>query len=113
MHEGEPPDPRSQHHAKLRGYDISDLRARSINISDFEKSDLILAMDGNNAEDCRNMCPPIYHSRINLLTSYCRAHNIDAVPDPYYGGKEHFERVLDIVEDACAGLLISLKSDFL
>jgi len=104
-HIGEPPDPRSQAHARQRGIDMSALRARQVQVSDFAHYDLLLAMDANNLALLRQRCPADQAQRkLRLLTDFCQRHSAQAVPDPYYGGPEGFEQVLDIVEDACEGL---------
>ncbi|MCV2349436.1 low molecular weight protein-tyrosine-phosphatase [Paucibacter sp. Y2R2-4] len=104
-HIGEPPDPRSQAHARQRGIDMSALRARQVQPSDFGHFDLLLAMDANNLALLRQRCPADQtQSKLRLLTEFCLHASAEAVPDPYYGGPEGFEQVLDIVEDACEGL---------
>lgn len=109
-HPGKPPDSRSQHHAALRGYDLSDLRARQVQASDFERHDLILAMDENNLARLRALCPPTHQAKLGLFAGYCRERLARVVPDPYFGGVDGFEEVLDLVEDACAGLLDQLTA---
>ncbi|MBT0569749.1 low molecular weight phosphotyrosine protein phosphatase [Curvibacter sp. CHRR-16] len=104
-HPGEPPDARSQRHAQQRGYQLADLRARQIRQADFEHHDLILVMDWNNLEHVQALCPPEHAHKLRRLTEFCTRHDSDVVPDPYYGGADGFERVLDLVEDACTGLL--------
>jgi protein-tyrosine phosphatase len=104
-HPGSPPDGRSQRHAVKRGYDLSDLRARQIEDADFESFDLILAMDWDNLALIQADCPPRHQAKLRRLTEFCEQHDSDLVPDPYYGGSEGFEDVLDLVEDACDGLL--------
>lgn len=105
FHVGEAPDIRSQHHARLRGYDLSDLRARQLAAIDFEQADLLLAMDWDNLALAEAMCPPAHRRKLRRLTEFCRRHDSPVVPDPYYGGADGFEHVLDLVEDACDGLL--------
>ena len=105
FHVGEAPDIRSQHHARLRGYDLSDLRARQLAAIDFEQADLLLAMDWDNLALAEAMCPPAHRRKLRRLTEFCRRHDSPVVPDPYYGGADGFDRVLDLVEDACDGLL--------
>jgi protein-tyrosine phosphatase len=109
-HPGEPPDPRSQRHARRRGYDLSDLRARCLRPADFEQADLLLVMDDANLTATRAACPPAHQAKLHKLVSFCRVQRGDEVPDPYYGGEAGFERVLDLVEDACDGLLDHLRS---
>jgi protein-tyrosine phosphatase len=108
-HPDAPPDARSQQHAAQRGYDLSDLRARALRASDFERADLILAMDWDNLALVQERCPPQYLAKVRRLTEFCRRHDSPVVPDPYYGGAAGFEAVLDLVEDACDGLLHHLE----
>lgn len=108
-HPGEPPDPRSQRHARRRGYDLSDLRARCLRPSDFEQADLLLVMDGNNLAASLRACPPAHRDKLRKLVSFCGTRVADEVPDPYYGGEAGFEHVLDLVEDACDGLIDHLR----
>ena len=104
-HEGEAPDRRSQQHARLRGYDLSMLRARQLLSKDFETSDLVLVMDWDNLALAEQLCPAHLRHKLRRLTEFCTRHNSPVVPDPYYGGAQGFEQVLDLVEDACEGLL--------
>ena len=104
-HPNSPPDERSQDHAAKRGYDLSDLRARQINAEDFERHDLILVMDWDNLALVQEECPPQHQAKVRRLTEFCIAHDATVVPDPYYGGAAGFDKVLDLVEDACDGLL--------
>lgn len=104
-HPGTPPDERSQAHAIKRGYDLSALRARQISDSDFERHDLILAMDWDNLALIQEECPAEHLGKVRRLTEFCLKHDSPVVPDPYYGGKDGFEHVLDLVEDACEGVL--------
>ncbi len=108
-HTGEPPDGRSQAHALRRGYDLSRLRARQLVAADFERFDLVLAMDDDNLAQAARLCPPARRERLRLLMDYAPAADSAHVPDPYYGGPDGFERVLDLVEAACDGLLSSLQ----
>jgi protein-tyrosine phosphatase len=102
-HVGEPPDRRAVHHAKGRGYDLSAQRARQLRKRDFEEFDVIVAMDRGHLEILLEHCPPQHHGKLRMLVSG------RDVPDPYYGGPEGFERVLDMVEAACLGLLHELS----
>ncbi|MBF5004370.1 low molecular weight phosphotyrosine protein phosphatase [Diaphorobacter sp. NR2-3-3-1] len=104
-HVGEPPDRRSQAHAAQRGYDLSAQRARQLVASDFEKFDLVLVMDDNNEQAARTLCPPAQRHRLMRLTDFCTRFDDKEVPDPYYGGSGGFEHVLNLVEDACTGVL--------
>ena len=80
-------------------------RARQINQTDFEKFDLIFVMDQKNLTDVSSLCPAEHKSKIKMLTDLRVSQNYDMVPDPYYGGPQDFETVLDIVEDAWQGFL--------
>jgi protein-tyrosine phosphatase len=108
-HAGAPPDARSQAHALRRGYDLSPLRARCVVPEDFDRFDLVLAMDDDNLDHVRAICPPARQARVERLTSYAARARAREVPDPYAGGAEGFERVLDLVEDACDGLVAALS----
>ncbi len=108
-HPGEPPDARAQQHATQRGYDLSDLRARALRASDFDTADLILTMDWDNLALVQERCPPQHMGKVRRLTEFCLKHDSPVVPDPYYGGAAGFEAVLDLVEDACEGLLRHLE----
>jgi len=105
FHPGSPPDARSQEHASLRGYDLTHLRARQIQGADFEKFDLILAMDWDNLALVQDLCPPEHQKKLRRLTEFCLQHTNPVVPDPYYDGPSAFEHVLDLVEDASDGLI--------
>ena len=110
-HPGSPPDARSQIHAEKRGYDLSDLRARQITDNDFVDYDLILVMDWDNLALVQDECPSEHLTKVRRLTEFCLVHDTPVVPDPYYGGTQAFDEVLDLVEDACEGLLrhVNLK----
>ena len=108
-HPNSPPDERSQRHAAKRGYDLTDLRARQIRADDFERFDLILVMDMDNLALVQEQCPQAHQHKVRRLTEFCLQHNSNVVPDPYYGGKTGFEDVLDLVEDACEGLIMHVK----
>lgn len=108
-HRGDPPDERSQTHAARRGYDLSALRARQVTAEDFEHYDLILAMDGGHLERLGERCPPAQQHKLQRFTAWCRRHRAHDVPDPYYGGAQGFEQVLDLVEDGCAELLLHIR----
>jgi protein-tyrosine phosphatase len=104
-HVGEPPDARAEQAAKKRGYEIGDLRARQVTADDFRAADLILAMDWENLSMLQQQCPKAYKHKLQLLMRFAGEHDAATVPDPYYGGPEGFNTVLDYVEDACQGLL--------
>ncbi len=108
-HPGSPPDARSQHHAKRRGYDLSSLRARALSEADIERFDWLIVMDDLNYSTVRKRMADEHHHKLRRLTEFCRAHQTREVPDPYYGEREDFERVLDLVEDGCDGLLAHVR----
>ncbi len=107
-HAGEPPDARSIHHGRQRGYELSDLRARPFRRDDFEHADWVLVMDEGHLRQAARLCPPQHAHKLRLLTDFCRLQVAGEVPDPYYGRAPDFEQVLDLVEDACDGLLAHL-----
>jgi len=104
-HIGDPPDARTQRAARLRGYDMSALRGRQVEASDFSHFDYVLAMDQANLSILQRLRPRDTKSHLGLFLEYARRHDAREVPDPYYGGTDGFERVLDLVEDAADGLL--------
>jgi protein-tyrosine phosphatase len=104
-HPDSPPDARSQHHARLRGYELADLRARQIATEDYEHFDLILTMDWDNHALAEERCPPVYRNKVRRLAEFFQKHDNPVVPDPYYGGAGGFEEVLDLIEDGCDGLM--------
>jgi protein-tyrosine phosphatase len=104
-HIGNPPDARARQAAAKRGYDLSPLKARQVNAFDFDRFDRILAMDRDNLDLLRQACPEEHHGKLGLFLEYASRSTNDEVPDPYYGGPEGFERVLDMIEDAADGLL--------
>lgn len=108
-HRGELPDSRMRAHAARRGYNLTH-RSRPVATDDFLHFDLIIGMDDRNIDDLRERAPsPEAYRKIHRMTDYCTLHpHADHVPDPYYGGAEGFEYVLDLLEDACAGLLARL-----
>lgn len=108
-HIGDAPDSRSQAAALRRGYDMAPLRARIVEAVDFERFDLILAMDTQNLEVLRKRAPPDYRERVRLFLEFAPDCGLDEVPDPYYGGPAGFEQVLDLVEEASRGLLTHLR----
>jgi protein-tyrosine phosphatase len=107
-HVGEPPDARAQASAADRGYDLSGLRARKIERADFQRFDLIVAMDRGHLAILSRMVEPSTAHKLKLMMAYSNGFEQKDVPDPYYGGPQDFERVLDMLEDAARGLLDSL-----
>jgi protein-tyrosine phosphatase len=109
-HAGSPPDHRAQQYARRRGYDLSRLRARQIRARDFERFDLVLVMEQDHREQLIEQCPQPYHGKVRLLMDFAADRSAGTeVPDPYYGAPAGFDRVLDMVEEACAGLRDDLR----
>jgi protein-tyrosine phosphatase len=108
-HLGQPPDPRTRQAAARRGYDLNALRARIVEPTDFERFDLILAMDRENLSVLRRRAPSSAHERLRLFLEFAPQGAPEDVPDPYYGGPNGFEEVLDLVEAATRGLLTHLR----
>ncbi len=104
-HQGEPPDARAIRHAARRGYDLSALRARPVVRADFDRFDLILGMDHDNLDRLQAQCPAVLAGKLGLLSDHRRIFADPFVPDPYGGDAADFEHVLDLVEDACDGLI--------
>ncbi|NEP42565.1 MAG: low molecular weight phosphotyrosine protein phosphatase [Okeania sp. SIO2H7] len=104
-HIGSPPDPRMTSAAKQRGITLKG-EARQFIAEDFEKFDIILAMDKENYRDIQSLDRQgIYDDKIRLMCDFCREHDLKEVPDPYYGGYKGFDFVIDLLLDACEGLL--------
>ena len=110
-HVGEPPDRRMREAASRRGYDISHLRARMVEPTDFEQFDLILAMDRQNLSTLERRAPAQTRQRVRLFLEYAPEGGVSEVPDPYYGGANGFEHVLDLIEAASRGLCDALRAD--
>lgn len=108
-HVGEPPDSRAQSAAADRGYDLSGLRARRVERADFERFDLIVAMDQGHLAILSRMAGAAAAHKLKLMMSYASRFSAKDVPDPYYGGPQDFEQVLDMLEDGARGLLDSVR----
>lgn len=110
-HEGELPDVRMRNHSNRRGYQL-DSRSRPVRPEDFYEFDYIIGMDDRNYDELRSMAPDVYAmQKVHRMVEYSRQYSShDHVPDPYYGGESGFELVLDLLEDACAGLLEVISS---
>lgn len=104
-HIGRPPDPRASAAAQQRGVDMSALRARQFQADDFHNFDYILAMDEDNLRDILAQEPGSHSAQVGLFLDYATHFEEREVPDPYYGGDEGFEHVLNLIEDAAKGLL--------
>ncbi|KAM5585282.1 hypothetical protein ABKV19_004594 [Rosa sericea] len=118
-HEGNQADPRMRAASKRRGIEITSL-SRPIKLPDFRDFDVILAMDKQNRADIleafnrwkfREPLPEDAYKKVKLMCSYCKKHDETEVPDPYYGGPQGFEKVLDLLEDACESLLDSILAE--
>ena len=113
-HVGSPPDPRAIAAAARRGVDLTAQRARLVKVADFQRHDLIVAMDRLNREVLLDLSPAVYRERVRLLMEFADVPLDDGeqldVPDPYYGGAVGFERVLDLVEQAADGLLAEIRA---
>ena len=109
-HEGEPADYRMRQFAQKRGYNLTSI-SRPVNPKiDFDRFDYIVGMDRYNVRDLKAMTRNANDlKKLSLMTDYCTNGNYDSVPDPYYGGAAGFELVLDILEDACDGLIRQIK----
>jgi protein-tyrosine phosphatase len=109
-HAGEKPDGRAIKFAAARGYDLAKLRARRVVEQDYVRFDWLLAMDEDNLAHLRQGLPMGTTARLGLLMDHARRFaGVREVPDPYYGAPSGFERVLDLVEDACDGLIENLR----
>jgi protein-tyrosine phosphatase len=111
-HIGDPPDMRAQGAASRRGYDMSTRRGRQIGVADFGRFDYVLAMDRANLAVLQRLRPRDAKSHLGLFLEFAQRHEAYEVPDPYYGGAEGFERVLDMVEDAADGLLAHVRKNW-
>lgn len=107
-HVGEPPDRRAIAHAARRGYDLAPLRARQVSPEDFRRFGWILAMDEANLRNLRALQPDGFGGHLGLFLDFAPQLRVREVPDPYYGGVDGFERVLDLIEAASEGLLEKL-----
>lgn len=106
---GHSPDRRATIAASRRGYEIAKLRAREVSIADFTRFDYILAMDEDNLRQLESLRPIDYQGHMGLLLEFAPETGLREVPDPYYGPPEGFERVLDLIEAASAGLLEHIR----
>lgn len=108
-HVGNPPDERATEAAARRGIDLSRQRARRIDAADFVRFDYVLAMDRSNLDDLSAICPPQQQAKLKLFLEFADGLEVHEVPDPYYGGAQGFERVLDLVEAGARGLLDDIR----
>ena len=108
-HIGERPDERASAAALKRGIDLSTQKARRVSADDFHVFDYVIAMDSSNYEDLASKCPTEHETKLSLFLEYAEDLEATEVPDPYYGGATGFERVLDLIEKASAGLLAEIR----
>ena len=108
-HVGEAPDTRAQRAARRRGYDLSGIRARQVVTDDFSRYDLLLAMDGGVLSALRRAAPDALRGRVRRFMDFASHDAGGDVPDPYYGGGDGFERVLDMIEDGTDGLVALVR----
>ena len=111
-HVGQPPDKRAIMHARRRGYELEALRARQVTREDFARFDFILAMDLRNLRDLKALRPPDYAGFLGLFLDFAPHLGLREVPDPYYGGAEGFETVLELTERASEALLAYIRERF-
>ena len=110
-HTGEPADARMQRHANKRNIHLTSI-SRQIKSIDYEEFDYVVGMDDSNLRDMQSFLPSAsLAKKITKMTDYCSKSNPGYVPDPYYGGAEGFEQVLDLLEDACEGLLVEIRQE--
>ena len=110
-HIGDAPDARTQRAAMQRGYDMSKLRGRQVVAGDFVRFDYVLAMDEANLDILKRLRPHDAQGHLGLFLEFAEYHKEREVLDPYFGGEEGFERVLDMVEDAANGLLQHIRQN--
>ena len=111
-HQGEPADSRMRRHASKRGYHLTSLSRKFDPAKDFDYFDIIIAMDRDNLHELRQMArSKADEEKLCLMTDFSSAYDYDYVPDPYYGGDQGFELVIDLLEDASDGLFRSLKPE--
>ena len=108
-HIGNPPDQRSTAVAAQRGYRMDVLRARQVSAADIEQFDYVLAMDQENLSILKQLAPSHLRDKPQLFMSFAPDYGLSEVPDPYYGGAQGFDQVLDMVEEACAGLVQTIR----
>lgn len=96
-HAGNPPDPRSQEIGRGWGLDMSDQRARQVVDEDFERFDVIYAMDRSNLQALRERCPAVHRDKVRLIMELAPDYGLEEVPDPYYGGEDGFRQVVDML----------------
>lgn len=111
-HEGGPADARMQDHALRRNYNLTSISRPVLSPKDFDEFDFIIGMDDQNMHDLKALAKSEVHlNKLSRMTDYCAQFSMDSVPDPYYGGAAGFELVLDLLEDACEGLIKKMEGE--
>ncbi|MCW5640771.1 MAG: low molecular weight phosphotyrosine protein phosphatase [Rhodoferax sp.] len=105
----EPPDPRTKAALLKRDYPVGRKRSRRVKPDDFTRFDLILAMDQSNLDDLHKVCPDEHRGKLHLFLTFAPQLALREVPDPYFGGPQGFDRVLELCEAAAAGLVLHLR----
>lgn len=108
-HVGEAPDRRMTAAALKRGVDLRDLRARQAEVADFQRFDYVIAMDQDNKANLSKICPPGMEIKLFRFLEFAPQTGRREVPDPYYGGADGFDLVVDLIEEASAGLLADIR----
>jgi protein-tyrosine phosphatase len=110
-HAGESPDPRAQAAMEKHGHDISDLRARPFEAYDFQRYDLLLAMDASNLRDMLKLAPtPELAKKVHAVMDYATKHSEREVPDPYWGDAKDYEHVYELLSDALEGVINDVQA---
>ncbi len=111
LHDGEDADPRMKKAAIERGYQLTS-KSRKIMKRDLVQFDYILAMDSSNKENILSLGDGEFDDKVELMLNYSKKHKGEEVPDPYYGGAQGFNHVIDLLEDSCKNLLNEVKASF-
>ena len=109
-HIGEAPDTRAWEAARTRGIDLGFIRARKVSAADLSEFDYVVAMDRTNLAELRSIAPNDKRSKVHLFLDFTETRKGNGVPDPYYGGPDGFEKVLNLVEEASHGFLAHIRS---
>lgn len=110
-HDGDLPDRRMRQHGKKRGYNFDSI-SRKITLNDFYDFDLIITMDDSNFSNVLRLAPDLEsEKKVHKMIEYFNKYSHDHIPDPYYEGADGFELVIDLLEDACEGLLSDLEKN--
>lgn len=101
----------TQKHALRRGFDLTGFKAKLLYAPDFERFDLIVAMDESNLVTLRLRCPEPHRGKLRLFTDFCNNPTNPDVPDTFYGKPDDFEGMLDLIEDGCDGVIAQLQEE--